>query len=71
MSSSDLIQPTTSISDLLRDYPQTIPVFFQRHMACVGCSMAAFETIESAANIYCIAPDALLDELLRAINNPA
>ncbi len=61
------IQRETSISDLLRDYPQAIPVFLKHRMACVGCSMSAFETIESAASIYGLAPDAFLDEVIGAI----
>lgn len=60
------IHPQTSISDLLRDYPQAIPVFFKHRMACVGCSMSAFETIESAASIYGLAPDAFLNEVVQA-----
>ncbi|HEY9087700.1 MAG TPA: DUF1858 domain-containing protein [Anaerolineaceae bacterium] len=67
MNQSDLIERTTSISDLLRDYPQAIPVFLKHHMACVGCSMSAFETIESAACIYGIAPETLLDEVRSAV----
>lgn len=62
------IQRETSISDLLRDYPQAIPVFLKHRMACVGCSMAAFETIESATSIYGIAPDAFMKEVMTAIS---
>ncbi len=61
------IQRETSISDLLRDYPQAIPVFLKHRMACVGCSMSAFETIESAASIYGLAPDVFLNEVIGAI----
>lgn len=62
------IQRETSISDLLRDYPQVIPVFLKHRMACVGCSMSAFETIESAASIYGIAPEVFFDEVVGAIS---
>jgi hybrid cluster-associated redox disulfide protein len=58
-----------SISDLLNACPQVVPVFIKHHMACVGCSLSAFETIGSAAKIYGLAPDVFLRELESAIQN--
>lgn len=57
-----------SVADLLRDWPQTIPVFMKHHMACVGCSMSAFETLKDAARIYGISPETFVGELQEAVN---
>ncbi len=38
-------------------------------MACVGCSMAAFETLEDAARIYKIQPVQFLQDLEQIIQN--
>jgi hybrid cluster-associated redox disulfide protein len=63
----NLLNLQMSVSDLLSNYPQVIPVFIHHHMACVGCSMSAFETLHDAARIYGIKPDIFLDELHQAI----
>ena len=62
------ISPQTSIADLTKSWPETIPVFLHRRMICVGCYMAEFETIEDAATNYDIPVDVLLHELVQ-VNN--
>lgn len=64
---SNTLNLKMSVSDLLNDYPQAIPVFLNHHMACVGCSMSSFETLHDAARIYGIEPQVFLDELHQAI----
>jgi hybrid cluster-associated redox disulfide protein len=56
-----------SVADLMRNWPQTIPVFLKHNMACVGCSMSAFETLKDAARIYGIALDTFMGELQEAV----
>ena len=46
------ISASMLISDLLERHPQLIPVFLRHGMACVGCSMARFETLGAAALVY-------------------
>jgi len=36
-------------------------------MACVGCPMASFETLDEAAQAYGLAPEAVLQELRCAV----
>ncbi len=64
-----MFEAQMSVADLLRDWPQTIPVFLKHRMACVGCSMSSFETLKDAARIYGIAPDTFICELQDAANN--
>jgi hybrid cluster-associated redox disulfide protein len=61
------IHPEMPISELLSRWPQTIPVFQKHRMACVGCSMANFETISSAADIYQLPLISFIVELNEAV----
>lgn len=56
-----------SVADLLATYTETIPVFFSNKMSCVGCSMAAFETLADAARIYGLPADQFRLELITSI----
>lgn len=57
------LQRDTTISRLLSDLPGLIPLFMQKHMGCVGCCMAQFDTIEDAALAHGFQPECLLAEL--------
>lgn len=41
-----------TVAHVLHRWPQTIPVFMRHRMACVGCSLAAFGTLEEATRVY-------------------
>jgi hybrid cluster-associated redox disulfide protein len=60
--------PQMSVAELLRDWPQVIPVFLKYHMACVGCSMSTFETLKDAARIYGISQDVFFNALSDAVD---
>ncbi len=62
-----LLSPRSSVAELLARWPQVIPVFLRHHMSCVGCSMAAFETLEDAARIYGIRYEVFSGELEKMI----
>lgn len=47
-----LVTPESLIAHVLRTWPQTIGVFLRHRMACVGCSMSAFDTLGDAAQSY-------------------
>lgn len=52
-----------TVAEIHQRWPGTIPVFLRHHMKCVGCTMAAFETLEDALKIYQIQPEPFLAEL--------
>lgn len=56
---------TTLVADLLAACPAAAPAFASRGMACVGCSMARFETVAEAAAAYAVDPAALLADIAR------
>lgn len=57
-----------TVADVLATWPEVIPVFNAHRMACVGCTMARFETVEKAARIYKLDPNQFLIELNQAIH---
>ena len=52
-----------TISEILDNWPEFIPVFLKHKMACVGCSMADFMTLEDALDIYKINEELFIEEL--------
>ncbi len=57
------------VADLLTCFPEAIPVFVRHRMACPGCLMAKFETVEGAAGVYGLELRSFLDELQQALSS--
>ena len=55
-----------SMSNLIAAWPAARKVLARRGMACVGCTMARFETLSEAAVAYDFDPQ----EFLREISTP-
>ncbi len=51
------------IGDVVKRYPETIPVFMKHGLHCIGCAVAAFESIEEGALAHGIDVDALMTDL--------
>jgi hybrid cluster-associated redox disulfide protein len=62
--------PDIGIARLLGRHPETATVFLAHRMACVGCSLAAFETLADAAREYQLPLAVFLGELARAAADP-
>ena len=60
----DAITSDSVISDIIRVYPQTIPVFRSFGMGCLGCPSSAGEPVTQAAEIHGLN----VPELLAALN---
>ncbi len=63
-----------TISEILDRWPEFIPVFLKHKMACVGCSMADFMTLEDALDIYKINEELFIEELnltIQTLNSEA
>lgn len=57
------------ITDVLERWPETAEVFYEHTMACVGCAVAPFYTINDAAIVYNLSPEALIEEFLAIIGS--
>jgi hybrid cluster-associated redox disulfide protein len=57
----------TSVSDIMVNWPQTVPVFIKYQMLCVGCYAGPFHTIADACFEHDIAEQKLLHDLAIAL----
>ncbi|MFQ5820812.1 MAG: DUF1858 domain-containing protein [Candidatus Heimdallarchaeota archaeon] len=55
------------IGEVVQKYPQTIEVFLQHGLMCVGCHAAQFEDIEQGARAHGIEVDRLMKALNKAL----
>jgi len=63
----NLISIEQIVQDIMDRWPQTIPVFLEHRMNCVGCSMASFEELKDALLIYHLPSDPFVEKLHKAI----
>ena len=49
-----------SIMEVVTKYPDTVPVFMNSGMGCIGCAAAHFENIQQGAMAHGIDIDALM-----------
>ena len=57
------ISRDTVIGEIVENCPQTMPVFQEIGMHCLGCAMASGETVEQACAAHGVDPDEFLDYL--------
>lgn len=58
-----LITKEMSINEIVQKYPDTIEVFFQHGMHCLGCAAAQFESLEQGALAHGIDINPLISDL--------
>jgi len=58
-----MIDKDMKIEDVLRRYPQTIPVFARFGIDCAQCQISEYENLEHGAKVHRIDLSALLREL--------
>jgi len=54
------------VKEIIARWPATARVFIGRKMACVGCTMAPFQTLAAAARAYHLSEASLLAEMQAA-----
>ena len=62
-----MIHKDMKIEEVLRRFPQTIPVFRDFGIDCVQCQLSEYENLEHGAKVHGIDLDALLASLNDAI----
>lgn len=65
------IQSWMVVQTVIDRYPAVIPVFIQHRLHCVGCQMAAFNTLAEAVQVHGVALEPFLADLQRTIQPPA
>lgn len=56
-----------TVGEVLRSYPQTVQVFLELGMHCLGCPSSTMESIEGAALTHGKNVDELVEQLNKAI----
>jgi hybrid cluster-associated redox disulfide protein len=51
------------MDEIQNQWPVTIRFFLEKRMACVGCSLSAFDTLADALEAYDLPQDAVLNAL--------
>jgi hybrid cluster-associated redox disulfide protein len=51
------------VSEVLQSWPKVVPLFIERRLYCVGCSMARFETLADVSKIYRLDLAKFIDDL--------
>ncbi|MBM2827945.1 MAG: hypothetical protein HW408_477 [Actinobacteria bacterium] len=58
-----MIHKDMKIEDVLRKFPQTIPVFERFGIDCAGCQLSEFEDLEHGAKVHGINLEMLISGL--------
>jgi hybrid cluster-associated redox disulfide protein len=58
-----MITKEMTIGDILRNHPETLPVFQSYGLDCYDCQIADFEQLEHGASVHKVDVNALLAEL--------
>lgn len=56
-----------AMDEVMKRWPQTIPVLLHYQMGCVGCSMSPFDTLADAIRIYNLPEDQFIKKLCAVI----
>jgi len=56
-----------AISQIVQMYPETVSVFLNHGLMCIGCAAARFETLEQGAMAHGIDVEALVKDLNAAV----
>lgn len=57
-----------TFDEILKKYPETIPVFFQFGLHCIGCHISAYESIKDGAIAHGVEVDKLIEALNKVIS---
>lgn len=58
-----IISERMVVAELLAQWPATAAVFMRRRMACVGCTMAPFDTLAAVSEVYGFGLETFIAEL--------
>ena len=61
------ITKNMTFGQVLKDYPQVVPIFMKFGMHCIGCHIAVSETLEQGALAHGVDADDLVNELNRVL----
>lgn len=63
----DGLKPDMTVAEVLERWPQTVSAFQRLKTACVGCTMASFDTLRDVARIYSFELEVVMTAMQEAI----
>ena len=57
-----------SITEIVQNYPESLAVFAEYGMGCIGCAAARFENLEAGARVHGFDPDKMVEDINKVIN---
>lgn len=63
------LSPDLTVQQILDRWPQSAPFFIRSRLACVGCPMAKFDTLQDVADNYRLRLPILLSDLELALQS--
>ena len=67
----DTITKEMGIMDIVTNHPETMEVFAEFGMGCIGCAAAHFENLEAGAKVHGIDVDAMVKAMNDKIKESA
>jgi hybrid cluster-associated redox disulfide protein len=64
----EFVNKDWSLGETLQQYPESMEVFAQFGMHCIGCAIAMHETIEQGAQVHGIDANELVKKINEAIS---
>lgn len=64
---TDGLKPDLTVAEVLEKWPQTVSAFQRLKTACVGCTMAPFDTLRDVARIYNFELEEVMMEMREAV----
>jgi len=61
------VESTQLVDDVMRQWPETIRVFLNHKMRCVGCPIGCFHTVDDACREHGADPALFLTDLRAAV----
>ena len=62
------ISKDMGIMEIVTQYPETLEVFAQYGMGCIGCAAAHFENLEAGAKVHGFDADQMVADINELIN---
>ena len=62
------IDSSVTVAQLLDQHPEAMRLFIDRRMACIGCAVSPYHTIEEACGEYDLPAGTFMQELMTALS---
>ncbi|MCD4844580.1 MAG: DUF1858 domain-containing protein [Methanosarcinales archaeon] len=69
MSNNNKITGDMNIEEIVSNYPQTLGIFFQYGLGCIGCHAASYESLAEGVAAHGISLEAILKDINDLIAN--